>query len=425
MAGKTNEFIECGLKKGNKMKVLIVEDENYKAQQVKETIIESGQIVGENIEVAPGINEAIKKMVETKYQFLIVDMCIPEKFGEGIKEDGGLELIRIITSDRRIMVPVDIVVLTSHLDMIEKYNTDIQRESFNMIAYNSSSEEWKCRILERLRFISKYDNSPIPKRNYVYDVAIITAVPVERDAISALSTDWEKILLEGDSTIYYETEWKGNKIVTTSLPQMGMVAATAITAKIIFNFCPKYIIMSGIAAGIKGDYEFGDIIIPREVKDYCSGKYATPANGENDAKENPLNYFIPTATSISTDADIINKVSQDFSAILYDIHKEWPQHQNYKVPNIRTGYIASGDSVVQNAAVIDIMIKNHLRQADGLDMEAYGMYYAAMQAVAPKPIPICIKAISDFADKDKSDAHQAYAAYVSAKFTRFLVENLL
>lgn len=411
------------------MKVLIVEDENYKAQQVKETIIDSGQIAADDIEVVPCMNEAITKMTQTKYQFLISDMCIPELFGEKIKEDGGLELIKIITSDRRIIVPVDIIVLTAHIDMIEKYKDDIQRESFSMIAYNSNSEEWKHRILERLNFILKYDNSPIPQRDYLYDVAIITAVQVERDAIRALSSEWNEKVIDGDSTIYYETEWGGSekkyKIITTSLTQMGMVAAATITTKIIYNFCPKYVIMSGIAGGIKADYEFGDIIIPREVKDYCSGKYTTPLDGEKESRENPLKYFVPTATSISTDIDVINKISQDYSGVLYDIYKSWPQHNAYKVPNIRTGYMASGDSVIQNAEVINIMIKSHLRQADGLDMEAYGMYYAALQAIAPKPIPICMKAISDFADKEKTDEHQAYAAFISAKFTKYFVENHL
>ena len=38
---------------------------------------------------------------------------------------------------------------------------------------------------------------------------------------------------------------------------------------------------------------------------------------------------------------------------------------------------------------------------------------------------ICMKAISDFADKEKSDEHQAYAAYISAQFARFFVQEIL
>ena len=206
-----------------------------------------------------------------------------------------------------------------------------------------------------------------------------------------------------------------------------MVAATALSMKLIDNFAPKYIIMPGIAGGVNSEYEFGDIIIPREVKDYCSGKYTTPKNQEekDEARKNPLKFFTPTSSSIITNQDIFNLAQDNYEAELERIHKSWPGHEKYKIPNIRYGYMASGDSVVQNDEIVKMMITNHLRQADGLDMEAYGMYYAAGQALIPKPIPICMKAISDFADKDKSDEHQDYAAYVSANFMKYFVLNVL
>lgn len=411
------------------MKVLIVEDENNKAQQVKSAITEGTGVNKENVDVVPGINEAIQKLLHEKYQFMIADMCIPNVYGEKIEEDGGLQLIKVITQDKRVLKPADIIVLTAHEGIIEKYRDKIEKESFSMISYDSSSEEWKQRIRDRLAYILSYDNSPDKKRDYMYDVAIVTAVQVEREAVRNLSDNWTVKSVEGDSARYYETEWecrgKVKKIITTSLTQMGMVAAATLTTKIIYNFSPRYIIMPGIAGGVKGEYEFGDIILPREVKDYCSGKYTTPTEGEEEAQLNPLSYFVPTATSISTDADIVNLASQDFSDILSAIHRKWPQNTKYRIPSVRTGYMASGDSVVQNKAVIDIMIKNHLRQADGLDMEAYGVYFAAQQAVMPKPIPICMKAISDFADKKKSDEHQAYAAYTSAQFTKYFVQEIL
>ena len=68
-----------------------------------------------------------------------------------------------------------------------------------------------------------------------------------------------------------------------------------------------------------------------------------------------------------------------------------------------------------------MLIKKFLRQADGIDMEAYGMYYASQQSINPKPIPICMKSISDFANKDKSDEHQEYAAFISAQFAKAFV----
>ena len=139
----------------------------------------------------------------------------------------------------------------------------------------------------------------------------------------------------------------------------------------------------------------------------------------------PFEYFIPTASSIPTDADIINMVSESYEDELSLIYNKYKYKAKYSIPQIRTGDMATGDSVIQNSKIIDVMIKKFLRQADGIDMEAYGMYYASQQAINPKPIPICIKSISDFANKDKSDEHQEYAAFISAQFVKAFVTGTL
>lgn len=411
------------------MKILIVDDENQKAEKIKNMIIGDTVIDEANVDVVPSINDAVKKMIEDKYQLMILDMCLPNSYGSKTEEDGGLQLINILNQDKRIISPSDIIVLTSHNELVEKYKKDIAQESFEIINYDDSSEEWKTKLIDKIKYLVRCEESPQKSREYNFDVAIITAVPVENEAVKKLSNEWERKKIEGDSTVYNITKWnngrKDIKIVTTSLTQMGMVSAATITTKLIYNFTPRYIIMTGIAGGVKSEYEFGDVIIPKEVKDYCSGKYTTPAGEKQDDIDNPLKYFVPTASSIITNFDIINMVSDSMEHELKRIHDEWPGNCKYRIPQIRTGYMASGDSVVQNGAVIDMLIKNHLRQADALDMEAYGMYYASQQAVNPKPIPICMKAISDFANKEKSDEHQSYAAYTSAQFAKYFVLKVL
>ena len=410
------------------MKILIVDDDNGKATQIQRVFLseESGKC---KIEVATSINDAVNKLMREKYQLVIVDMCLPENFGSNLMSDGGLQLIKALRKDKRIIAPGEIIVLTAYNNLLSKYKNDIEKESFSMICYNDSSEEWKQKLLDKFRYLSRQDESPKEVREYKYDLAILTAVPVEDEAIKNISDKWARVEVEGDSTVYFETELKDEnricKVVTTRLTQMGMVAAATITSKMIFNFAPRFIVMPGIAGGVREEYEFGDIIVPKEVKDYCSGKYTTPEKDDEFEYSNPLKYFIPTSSSISTNFDIINLVSQPYEDVLQNIHKKWSDCKKYKAPQIRTGYMASGDSVVQNDAVIELMIKNHLRQADGLDMEAYGMYYAAKQAINPKPIPICMKAISDFANKDKSNEHQSYASFVSAQFMKFFVLNVL
>lgn len=412
------------------MKILIVDDENEKAIEIKNVCEINENFVREDINIVPDVNEAIVKMKKEKYQLVIIDMCLPESYGSTLVEAGGLELIKILNKDKRIYTPSEIIVLSSHKEIVEKYREEIKKESFDIIHYDSSSIEWKGKIQDKLKYLHRCEMSPKQRREYQYDVALLTAVPVEKDAVKELSDDWNKISVKGDSTIYYETQWDNGKraikVVTTSLTQMGMVAAATVTSKIIYNFIPRYIIMPGIAGGVKEEYNFGDIIIPREVKDYCSGKYSTPKGKSQEAIDNPFEYFVPTAASIPTDVDIINMISESYEELLSFIHSKYKNKANYPLPQIRTGNMATGDSVIQNNKIIEMLIKKFLRQADGIDMEAYGMYYAAQQAINPKPTPICMKAISDFANKDKSDEHQEYAAYISAQFAKaFVIDTLM
>lgn len=413
-----------------KMRILILEDENTKATRIKSVLSEKSYVSEQQIDIVPSIKDAVRQLMSEKYDLLITDMLIPCDYGTPTIENGGLELITTINKNPKIIAPQNIIVLTAHRELQEKYRKEVEKWSFDTIVYDSSSVEWENKIIDKVSYLQRVQESPQKRRKYNFDVAIITAVDREFNAVKQLSK-WDKIEVEDDSTYFITATWTGKngniKVVCTKLPQMGMVAAATMSMKLIENFSPKYIIMPGIAAGLKDEYEFGDIILPREVKDYCSGKYSTPNNeaGKLEAQENPIKYFVPSAFSIHTEGDIVNYASADYSEILAEIHSKWIKQGQYRVPQIRTGYMASGDSVIQNDTIVKRMITNHLRHADGLDMEAYGLYYAASQAKRPKPIPICIKAISDFANKDKSDDHQEYAAYVSATFMKHFVQNVL
>ena len=59
----------------------------------------------------------------------------------------------------------------------------------------------------------------------------------------------------------------------------------------------------------------------------------------------------------------------------------------------------------------------------GIEMEIYGMYYAANWAMNPKPKYIAMKAVSDFADSDKGDEFHNYASYTSAKVFEVLAKE--
>lgn len=87
--------------------------------------------------------------------------------------------------------------------------------------------------------------------------------------------------------------------------------------------------------------------------------------------------------------------------------------------------MASVPAVIAEAEKLD-EIKDHARKLMGIEMETYGVYYAAENSVDPRPLGFAsLKSISDFADSQKDDDYQEYASYTSAAFLKYVIENEL
>ena len=122
--------------------------------------------------------------------------------------------------------------------------------------------------------------------NYQCAAFIITAVEIETNYFKSLYNDWKRITVKGDFQAYYETffvkDGKHQRIITAQQSVMGMTAATVLTMKAIETFRPKYVIMSGIAAGTGDEARqiYGDVIVPDVIWDYSTGKFVGPDETE-------------------------------------------------------------------------------------------------------------------------------------------------
>ena len=87
------------------------------------------------------------------------------------------------------------------------------------------------------------------------------------------------------------------------------------------------------------------------------------------------------------------------------------------------GPIATGSAVQADSRTVEILVQH--RKAIGLEMEAYGVMAAAHEAPLPDVKSFVMKSVSDFADSDKKDEFQTYAAYSSATALRVFAENYL
>lgn len=246
--------------------------------------------------------------------------------------------------------------------------------------------------------------------------AFLTATDTEQKAQFALF-DWEEFKLEGDSQVYYKSSVKiGNEekeIIMTKQNEMGMVVAAVTASKVITQFKPQYIIMTGIAAGIEQNsddaQEYGDVMVVDHAWNYSNGKYV-------DAKDAVISFgnigFKPRPLEIEIDDSMRNLLEKAIASEDNQCH-------------VRIGSMACGFGVIANSEYVDAYIRSQYGETAGLDMESYAVMYAAKNAPEPRPKALVIKSVCDFADGRKDDKYQSFAAYTSTEFAKFLLENYL
>ncbi len=251
---------------------------------------------------------------------------------------------------------------------------------------------------------------------YQTDVALMSVTTTEFTAVTHFH-DWKAKTFAGDDQIYdeaqFERDGKMRSIVHVKVGEMGMTAAAATAMKTIFLFRPRYLIMVGIAAGVVKeeleDQRYGDVIVPDVIWNYSAGKFVSPELAE-------IRYgnmgFLPRSTAEHIPEEILPYLRKAAAS------DENPCH-------VYIGPMACGSTVVANRELLEKQIYTQYQRTAGLDMESYAVVYAANHANDPRPTPIIVKSVCDFADSRKSDEYQRFAAYSSCEFAQFLYQKIL
>ena len=182
----------------------------------------------------------------------------------------------------------------------------------------------------------------------------------------------------------------------------------------IHLFMPEYVVMPGISAGtgnlsISSDQEYGDVLVADSVWNYSNGKYVSPHIAEIVFGEIG---FIPRPTVVSISGDHMQKIIDYIDS---DKNEFYVHH----------GPLASGTAVVANKSILQKQVMASFHNTKGIEMDAYGVAYAAAHAADPKPFVIIAKSVCDFADERKDDSYQKFAAYTSCGFVKDLLEKVL
>ena len=292
-----------------------------------------------------------------------------------------------------------------------------------VVYYDPTSDEWVSRLQERTRHMiaAKADQQTGPEGFHSHLAVICALRSPELDAVLRIDWAWKQHHQPGDETIYwrgeYEHEGRQRVIFAAESARMGMPAASVLAMKMICQFRPEYLAMTGISAGVPSRTKFGDILVADPAYDWGNGKWVTDAGGIK---------FQPAPHQLALSPSLRNKfkaMAAD-NSMLAQVRASWPGDLPDHTLSMKVGPVASGASVLADGSTSgDILTRQ--RDLIGIEMETYSLFMAAEEAPAPKPAVFSMKSVVDFADGVKNDLHQKYAAHTSAQALKFFSASYL
>lgn len=245
-------------------------------------------------------------------------------------------------------------------------------------------------------------------------VVIITALPLERDAVLRRLPNAERITTK--SRVYYRAQLPtidghSYDVVLLALSGMGTASAATATIQAIDVWNPQFVFLTGIAGGIQDavNGSRGDIIVAEQIVGYELAK-------ETDAGS------VRRFEGFRPSHELLQKAREFAKQAWFDrIDVPRPDGGSLEHPKVHFGVVASGDKVIANKKFLDELRSSWPRLL-GVEMEAVGMAAAAYQSDTAPGI-LFIKGISDWADRSKDDGWQPYAADVAATFTCAFLES--
>jgi nucleoside phosphorylase/CheY-like chemotaxis protein len=397
------------------IRILIVDDQPRRYDRfINELrLIDIGR---ESVDIATSCADARDRFARNEYDLLILDILVPLNPEDEESPQNAIDLLFEIREGELTSRVPQILGVTADRSAAGTALTQFEDWCWTVLDYSRSTDDWMRRALNCVVFVkSKSAGSASCSSNA--DVAIVCALQnPELSEVLKLPWNWKPPRPLND-TIFVHDGWfeLGGRIysvVATCLQRMGMVATALTTNTLIERLQPKIVAMTGICAGVRGKVNLGDVLFADPAWDFQSGKWD---GGTGRFLQRP--HHIPAPTKVRSH---IQQLRAD-NVALEGIWMGFPGTKP-AVSRILPGPLASGSAVLSDGVIIGD-VRNQHQELIGIEMEIYGLYAAAYSASDPQPAYIALKGVCDFADPDKEDGYQEYAAYASAQVLRILLER--
>ncbi|KAF3293548.1 hypothetical protein TWF132_004516 [Orbilia oligospora] len=266
--------------------------------------------------------------------------------------------------------------------------------------------------------------STTPKRREEYTIGWICALSKEQTAATLMLDETHPSLdskPHGDTNAYTLGSIGRHNVAITCLPLgyygTNQAANVANHMKRTFSSIRSFFLV-GIGAGIPGKVELGDVVIGTEWAQWDFGKTNQHGIFEHTGKEcRPPQELLSVIQSLRSRHELQGKTMiptylDDLKANHPNLEGKYKSIGDPKKAKVHYGLIASGNQVVKDEKLRDSIAKRLNEKVLCIEMEAAGLV----------GIPaIVVRGICDYADSNKNDEWQEYAAAVAAACTKELL----
>lgn len=425
------------------LSILIIDDTPEKVNAMRAFITTNFEEIKDSyIEDASCTNEGINLLAKNQYDLVLLDLNIPRNKNGKSSPKNAIEFLENIAEYEHINYPAHILGITRLETIDEEDKKQFDEHLWSLMRYGEDYSGWEDKLARKIGYLisSKRQLQNNPK--YDYDVAIVNALqtPEQKWVKKVFGEEgWNQIKLPSDMCNNYYTKTivdkDGRKIrvVLAYQHQMASTSSATLTTKVIYNFKPRYVFMTGIAAAIDPtDVNLGDILVASEVWDGASGKHKdvkVDANKNEEGQGETESCFLPDPRHIAIDSvmlAIVNRLKSETN-LLEAITSEYRKYdEKGRVPvNVHIGPMASVPAVIASKEPLEVL-QQQSRKLLGIEMETYGVFYAVANSISPRPQFVAsFKSASDYATSAKDDNYQDYASFTSAAFLRHIILNEL
>lgn len=250
------------------------------------------------------------------------------------------------------------------------------------------------------------------------DFVIVTALEEEFDAVKSKIPDCQKLPpLEEDIHVYFRgtipitDSPEKYQVVLLSLLGMGHEEATSATKDAIRTWRPRYVILVGIAGGIKSQkVKLGDILVSNRIANYNLEKVSEEKTEIRWKAHDVDQRLLAHAQHLK---------GESIAALILTKRPRKGQLDRH------VGPIASGNKVIAKEEALKVYQKTWPK-LKGVEMEGGGVAIATIQSANPTGF-FMIRAVSDHADDKKSSSTvqkwRKYACDAAATYTIELLKS--